>query len=78
MSTQELTQKQTDRRTKEKFTTPVDRRVNRKRQERIDKLRDVYQRVQSRDADPAEALRDVQDAVLVLLEEFTHTVYNGG
>jgi hypothetical protein len=44
----------------------------------MDKLRDVYQRVQARDPDPEAAMRDVQEAVLVLLEEFTNTVFNGG
>ena len=52
----------------------IDRRANRDK-ERMDKLRDVYQRVQARDADQEAALRDVQDAVLVLLEEFTKVVY---
>ena len=55
-----------------------DRRVVRDRTIRIEKLRDAYQRVQARDADQEAALRDVQDAVLVLLEEFTHTAFNGG
>lgn len=54
-----------------------DRRVVRDRTIRIEKLRDAYQRVQARDADQEAALRDVQDAVLVLLEEFTHTIYGG-
>jgi hypothetical protein len=47
------------------------------RAERIDKLRDVYQRVQARDADSDTALKDVQDAVLVILEEFTKELYSG-
>jgi hypothetical protein len=55
----------------------VKRRVTRTRAEQVDALRDVYQRVCARDADPDVALRDVQDAVLVLLEEYTHTIYGG-
>lgn len=47
----------------------IDRRASRNK-ERMDKLRDVYQRVQARDADPEAAMRDVQEAVLVLIEEF--------
>lgn len=54
----------------------VERRDNQKK-ERMDKLREVYQRVQGRDPDPEAALRDVQEAVLVILEEFTNSVYNG-
>lgn len=53
---------------------PSDRRASRNK-ERMDKLRDVYQRVQARDPDPEAALRDVQEAVLVLLEEYAYTVF---
>ena len=56
----------------------VDRRAIRDRIIRIEKLRDAYQRVQARDADPDVALSDVQDAVLVLLEDYTHTIFSGG
>jgi hypothetical protein len=54
----------------------IDRRARRNK-ERMDKLRDVYQRVQARDQDPEAAMRDIREAVLVLLEEFTNAVFNG-
>jgi hypothetical protein len=53
---------------------PIDRRASRNK-ERMDRLRDVYQRVQARDQDPEAAMRDVQEAVLVLLEEYAYTVF---
>jgi len=56
----------------------IDRRVSRDRTIRIEKLRDAYQRVLARDADQDAAMRDVQDAMLVLLEDYTHTIFNGG
>ena len=47
---------------------PIDRRANRNK-ERMDKLRDVYQRVQAKDPDQEVAMRDIQEAVLVIIEE---------